>query len=188
MANGNQNGAPVADPANGATFTDLDNQDVTTPGFIRLPVCSPDMAFAAWSQSDGPSTEVANYPCIPPQLLGYCDTSDFVDKTSAASPLVSDCQALIRKIQARAPADRVDHEVENGFGQQHEIEKEGTCIFGVQAIGKDGNIDFHVGGQDIVDIITTSIEKFGGSGRVGASGSMLCKGTVKSQWVEWGLY
>lgn len=188
MANGNQNGAAIADPSNGATFTDLDNQDVTTPGFIRLPVCSPAMAYAAWSQMGGPSTEVDNYPCIGPQLLGFCDESDFVDKTSAASPLVSDCEQLMRNLQAGAATDRGDFLIENAFGLQHAISNSGTCIFGVQGIDKNGNGDFHVGAQDIVDIITDSIKKFGSSGRVGASGGMFCRGTVKPQWVEWGLY
>ena len=146
------------------------------------------MAFAAWSQLDGPSTEVDKYPCIGPQLLGYCGTSDFVDKTSAASPLVSDCQQLIRNLQAGAATDRGHFTIENAIGSQHAIANYGTCIFGVQGIGKDGNGDFHVGAQDIVDIITNSIEMFGSTGRVGASGGMSCTGTVKPQWVEWGLY
>ncbi|KAJ4303941.1 hypothetical protein N0V88_001542 [Collariella sp. IMI 366227] len=33
-ANGNQNSGVIADPANDATFNDLNSQDVTTPGFI----------------------------------------------------------------------------------------------------------------------------------------------------------
>ncbi|KAJ9136984.1 Glycoside hydrolase family 18 protein [Coniochaeta hoffmannii] len=43
----------------------------------------------------------------------------------------------------------------------------GNCRFGIQALNKHGNVEFHVGAQDIVDIISNSIT---------------------SQDVEWGLY
>ncbi|THC93608.1 hypothetical protein EYZ11_006923 [Aspergillus tanneri] len=58
---------------------------------------------------------------------------------------------------------------------------------GFQGKGKKGNINFRVGSQDIIDIISHSIEKFARSGKVGAKGRMSCKGTV-GQDVEKGLY
>ncbi|KAB8076113.1 hypothetical protein BDV29DRAFT_170801 [Aspergillus leporis] len=61
-------------------------------------------------------------------------------------------------------------------------------MFDVQGKGKNGNIDFHVGAQDIVDIITDSVNKFGGFGKVGSKGEMTCEGTVKGQKGVWELY
>ncbi|EAW24042.1 uncharacterized protein NFIA_036140 [Aspergillus fischeri NRRL 181] len=54
--------------------------------------------------------------------------------------------------------------------------------------GKNGNVDFHIGAQDIVDIISDSVRQFGGSGKVGSKGEMSCKGTVKGQTAEGALY
>ncbi|KAK9444431.1 chitinase [Metarhizium brunneum] len=70
----------------------------------------------------------------------------------------------------------------------HQIEEYGNCRFGVEGDGKNGNIDFNIGGQDIIDIINDAIRMFGSSGRVGAKGNMDCKGTIKKQNVDWGLY
>jgi hypothetical protein len=81
-----------------------------------------------------------------------------------------------------------DWEVENAIGSQHQLVQFGSCAFGVQGQGKNGNVDFYIGAQDIVDIITDSVRQFGGSGKVGAKGVMSCDGTVKGQQVEWGLY
>ncbi|KAK3934190.1 hypothetical protein QBC46DRAFT_300262 [Diplogelasinospora grovesii] len=182
--NGNTNGGNVVDPSVKSTFDDLYNQDVTTPGYIRIPVCSPAMAFAAWDQVNGPSTGTPGYPCIPAMGINDCGDSTFVDQTSDASPTVEDCLGIVNNIQGTAG----DWEVENALGDQHQLVGFGSCNFGVQGDGKNGNIDFHVGAQDIVDIINTSIQKFGGSGKVGSKGEMSCKGTVKGQNVNWGLY
>ncbi|KAL4745304.1 hypothetical protein BDW72DRAFT_211523 [Aspergillus terricola var. indicus] len=180
-ANGNQNGGAVPDPEDKATLESLFDQDITTPGFIRLPVCDPDMAFKAWEQ--GYTTE-ENYPCIPHKSPDYCRDSTFVDQTSDASPSVEDCMQIVKNIQGTDG----NWEVENAIGNQHQLVQYGGCAFGVQGIGKDGNIDYYIGAQDIVDIITDSVNKFGGSGKVGAKGEMECDGTVKDQTVEWGLY
>lgn len=184
LQNGNTNGGGPADPTNSGTANDLFNEDVTTPGFIRIPVCSPGMAWKAWNGPGGPSTSTPNYPCITPQGKDDCGASTFVDQTSSASPLVSDCQQLVKNIQGTDG----EWEVENAIGSQHQLVQFGECKFVVQGQGKNGNIDFHVGAQDIVDIINDSIQKFGGIGRVGAKGVMSCRGTVKGQDVEWGLY
>ncbi|KAG2017090.1 hypothetical protein GB937_005687 [Aspergillus fischeri] len=79
-------------------------------------------------------------------------------------------------------------EVENAIGSQHQLVQYGTCAFGVQGKGKNGNVDFHIGAQDIVDIISDSVRQFGGSGKVGSKGEMSCKGTVKGQTAEGALY
>ncbi|KAL2023348.1 hypothetical protein VTK56DRAFT_3086 [Thermocarpiscus australiensis] len=69
IQNDRKNGAPIADPTNTVTFDDLKNHDVTTPGYIRLPVCSADMAFLAWATASTHGHEdLASqpyYPCVP---------------------------------------------------------------------------------------------------------------------------
>ncbi len=161
---------------------------MTTPGFIRLPVCNPGVAFAAWSQDGGPSVEVDNYPCIGLQSIGYCDTSTFQGDTTDASPLVSDCQLLVQDILDRGQYQRVEHNVLTG--PQSSIESHGTCVFGVQSdyVAAKANAAYKVGGQDIIDLITDSISRFSYNGKVGASGGMDCKGDLSSQWVKWSLY
>ncbi|EXV01258.1 chitinase (glycoside hydrolase family 18) [Metarhizium robertsii] len=187
-SNGNQNTNTSPDLGKLADAESLGRQDITAPGYIRMPVCSPAVARKAWIGSDdGPDTTAAGYPCVVPKNDDYCGDSTFVDQTSGASPPVSDCLKLVEKIQARPQP--TDHEIENAIGSQHQIEEYGECKFGVQGNGKHGNIDFHVGGQDIIDIINDSIKRFGSSGRVGAKGNMDCKGTTfKRQNVNWGLY
>jgi hypothetical protein len=180
--NGNQNGGQSADITNSGTLSDLMNKDFTTPGFIRLPVCSADMAFTAWGSVTDRTTP--NWPCVIKPSPDDCGDSTFVDQTSDASPSVSDCMGIVNNIQGT----QGEWEVENAVENQHQIVQNGNCKFGVQGTKINGNIDFHVGAQDIVDIITQAVKQFGGSGKVGAKGEMSCKGTVKGQDVEWGLY
>lgn len=49
-------------------------------------------------------------------------------------------------------------------------------------------VNYVIGAQNIVDIISTLIDKFGGSGKVDAKGRTDCDGTVKQQDVEWDFY
>ncbi|ERS97228.1 hypothetical protein HMPREF1624_06559 [Sporothrix schenckii ATCC 58251] len=63
QANGLANDAPVADPSDPTTLTDLYNQDITTPGYIRLPVCTGPVADYAWLVNRDKSAP--NWPCIP---------------------------------------------------------------------------------------------------------------------------
>jgi hypothetical protein len=97
---------------------------------------------------------------------------------------VADCLAIVSNIANTSG----EWEVENAVGDQHQLVQSGTCRFRVQGKGKNGNIDFHVGGQDIVDIIHSSIQKFGASGKVSATGEMQCKGDVKQQKVGWEIF
>lgn len=99
---------------------------------------------------------------------------------------MSDCLQIVTNLQNAPNAG--EWEVENPIGNQHELVSAGNCKFGVQGTSKDGNIDFHVGSQDIIDVTNESVKRFGGSGKVGSKGQMSCKGTVKGQGVEWGLY
>jgi len=58
--NGRKNGAEVADPTNDGTMDNVLDLDVTTPGFIRIPVCSADRAFQSWDTADKGSS--SHYP------------------------------------------------------------------------------------------------------------------------------
>lgn len=183
VQNGNANGGAQTDPKNSGSLDDLMEQDVTTPGFIRIPVCSADLAYKVWSDTSI-KKDVEGYPCYVKPSISDCESSSFIDQTSAASPSVADCMGIVNNIKGT----QGEWEVENAIGKQHQLVQFGDCKFGVQALNKKGNVDFNVGAQDIVDIITESIKRFGGGGRVGAKGRMDCKGTVNSQDIEWGVY
>ena len=79
--NGNANGGAQTDPTNDGSLDDLMDQDITTPGFIRLPVCSPDVAFAAWADISI-DTNTENYPCVVKPSISDCEDSSFEDQTS----------------------------------------------------------------------------------------------------------
>jgi hypothetical protein len=179
--NGNANGGAIADPANSGTLDQLYDQNITTPGYVTIPVCSPDTAQAAISAKQ---STVANYPCNALQAISDCGDSTFVDQTSDASPSVDDCLQIVANIQNTLG----EWEVENAVEEQHQLVQYGTCKFGVQGTAINGNVDFHVGAQDIIDIIHSSISMFASNGLVGAKGEMDCNGDVKQQSVEWGLY
>jgi hypothetical protein len=42
-----------------------------------------------------------------------------------------------------------------------------------------------LGGQDVIDIINTAIEKYGSGGKLGVKGQIACKGNVKDQATTW---
>ncbi|AEO70565.1 glycoside hydrolase family 18 protein [Thermothielavioides terrestris NRRL 8126] len=183
QANGNANGGPTASTNQGSTLDDLLNSDVTTPGFINIPVCSADLAYQVWSDLSIDKS-VPNWPCYIKPSPDDCQDSSFIDQTSDASPSVDDCMGIVHNIQGT----QGEWEVENAIGEQHQLVQYGSCKFGIQGLNKQGNVAFYVGAQDIVDIITDSIKQFGGSGKVGAKGYMDCRGNVNDQDVEWGLY
>lgn len=179
------NGGKIADPSDKSTLEELLKQDVTTPGFVRLPVCSPERAFDSWlGVNRKPDTSAPNYPCSLKLGIGNCGSTDIVDQTSDASPKVSDCMQIIKNIEGTDG----EWSVEAVVGSHHQIAEHASCRFGVQAKSVNGNAQFFVGAQDIIDIINDSVRQFGGSGRVGTKGTMSCKGSVKGQDIEWGLF
>lgn len=181
-ANNNKNGASAADPSDDKTLEALFDQDVTTPGFIRLPVCSAEKAHKAWEQPK-PDTSNPNYPCVDLPLPDLCGDSTFVDQTSGASPKSSDCLQIAKNIGKGGTWD-----VEAIVSNHHQLLQYGTCVFGVEAMGVTGNVQVFLGAQDIIDVITDAVDKFGGSGKIGAKGKMKCNGNIKRQEIEWGLY
>ncbi|CAN8105483.1 unnamed protein product [Discula destructiva] len=173
--NGNANGGGPADPTNPGTINDLfDRLDITTPGFIRLPVFSAGRAFESWAKGDKGSTP--NFPCDRLPGKNSCSVATFVDQTSGGSPKVEDCRQIITIIQDDI---QTDWTTQVAGGSQRKIASFGSCRFGIEATKIDGNVSFTVGGQDVIDIII---------GRVGAKGIMQYNGNIKGQQVEWGIY
>ncbi|RYO82101.1 hypothetical protein DL762_006788 [Monosporascus cannonballus] len=185
LQNGKTNGGGVVDPINnGAARNDLLNMDITTPGFVRLPVCSPDRAFQSWETGTKGGSD--NYPCDIPPGKDRCGPSTFEDRTSDASPSVSDCLQIIRNIEGDASTE-FTHRITG----HREILSYGSCAFGIERTGGTGGaVQFKVGGQDVIDVINDAVKQFGGSGKVSARGVMPCDGTTAGTSVNvlWGIY
>ncbi|EYB33358.1 hypothetical protein FG05_10561 [Fusarium graminearum] len=185
--NGKKNTAKYDDLVAGDLNTDdLLNLDVTTPGIMRLPVCSPERAYQSWDTTSKGSS--AFYPCDIPPGQRSCKASTFTykDDTSNASPLASDCEIMISNFQNDGSTKWTTQTADR---QHRELGHYGTCAFGVEATKLNGNIHFHFGGGDLTEAITTAIKKFKKNGKIGASGTVDCAGnTSKSQPVLWGIY
>lgn len=85
LQNGKSNDGSFVDMSNKGTQMDILDNDITTPGFVRLPVCSPNLARQRW-QNGAPGD--ADYPCNIPRGPDLCGHSTFEDRTSDVSPLV----------------------------------------------------------------------------------------------------
>ncbi|KAK6356033.1 hypothetical protein TWF718_000407 [Orbilia javanica] len=182
LHNGKTNGGSGLGLVNDASvWNGLFDADITTPGVIRLPVCSPERAFRSWRTSSKGSS--GNFPCD--TLLGkdLCSASTFEDKTSGASPLVSDCLQIIANIEGN-PSSKW---TQRNTGQR-KIVKYGSCAFSIEQAGD--TLEFEVGGQDVIGIINDAIDKFGSNGKVGAKGVMSCGGTTAGTHVNvlWELH
>lgn len=109
-----------------------------------------------------------------------------MDQTSDASPKIGDCRQIILNIQDDGSTDWTTQVVGKN---QREIASHASCHFGVEATKVDGNVNFVVGGQDVIDIINDAIAQFGNKdGLVGSKGEMSCNGNVHDQAVSWGIY
>lgn len=187
-----QNGRANDDPVGGRPNVfdsnvkkDLFDLNIRIPGFMKLPVCSPERARQTWDTSDGRHGSTPNWPCDVPPGRGYCGMSTFEDRTHGGSPLISDCLQIIRNIEGDGTTEW-RHQV---AGKPHrEILSFGSCRFGIEATHIGLNVDFRVGGQDVIDIINDSVQKFGKNGRVAARGEMECSGSNNGQGVLWGIY
>jgi hypothetical protein len=183
-ANDMKNGGKL-DPINNAKVrSDLIDVDITTPGFVMLPVCTGDRAFQSWETTKKGSSDY--YPCDIPPGRDTCGDSSFENQTSDASPKVSDCEQIIKNIEGDGSTD-FTHDITG----HRELLSFGSCAFGVERTGGTGGaVMFTVGGQDVIDIIRQSIKNYGGGGKVGAKGVMPCDGTTAGTTVkvEWGIY
>ena len=185
--NGNENGGGKADATDSGTFNALRNSDITTPGFMRLPVCSESLARESWENADSTDAtrDKEGFPCNNDNGKSYCTTSKstYVKETSGGSPLIEDCLALVKKIQGTKKY--WDKPIERQFG----IVGSGTCTFGITGKGRKGNANEKVGAQDVVDIIRYAAKHWGaGETRMGGKGTMQCDGNIKRQKVNWAIY
>jgi hypothetical protein len=114
-----------------------------------------------------------------PSSNDECGASTFINNSSPASPTVSDCLRIASNI-ALGGTWQVS------VANLHKIVQYGTCAFGVTAVVGE-NVLFHVGNQDIIDLIHSSIDMFQWDGLVGAQGQMWCNPKM-SEKVQWEIY
>lgn len=183
QANNNANGGSLADPSIQQTVDDLSDRNYTTPSFINIPVCTPEIAETTQDASSTTSEE-PNYPCVVVPSPNDCGTSTFTDVTSGASPLVTNCQQIVTNIAGTQGS----WEVECTVSEQHQLVQYRTCAFRVTGITGTSDVNFNVGAQDIVDLITSSIQMFASGGLVGASGNIACQGDAGNDNINQGLY
>ncbi|KAH7024975.1 uncharacterized protein B0I36DRAFT_251289 [Microdochium trichocladiopsis] len=162
--------------------------DITIPGFIRLPVCYPDVAFASWDLVDEIGHQrgaTPNWPCDALEGNKLCGTETYRDETKSDSPSVEDCMQIVKTI---TPDTDTQWTMEVVGKKWREIGKGGHCRFSVRASKINGNIVFYVGGQDVIDIIKEAVKQYGKSGKVAAGGNFDCGGSAVKQYAEWKIY
>ena len=185
--NGNENGGGKANPKDSGTFDSLKKMDITTPGFMRLPVCSETLARKSWENADktDATRNKEGFPCNNDNGKSYCTTSKttYIEETTSGSPLIDDCLVIVKNIQGTSGS--WIKPIERQFG----ILNFGTCTFGIEGKGRKGNVDEYVGAQDVVDIIRYTSKHWGhGTGKMQGKGVMQCDGNIKKQEVHWAIY
>lgn len=100
----------------------------------------------------------------------YCDVNGYTytNEGSGGSPLVSDC------LQLNANIDK-DGNWRVMEDTQHQIAQYKTCAYGVEPFNKPSLDIVVIGNGDIITTISESVKRFGGTGKVGASGTMWCQ-------------
>ncbi|KAH7079713.1 putative necrosis-inducing factor-domain-containing protein [Paraphoma chrysanthemicola] len=112
-----------------------------------------------------------------------CGDSTFVNQSSGGSPLIADCQQIVRNIAGGGTW------TVSVVKSHRQLVSYGTCVFGVD--GDGGGLFVHVGNGDISDLINDSIKRFAWQGKVGAKGHMQCQnidGGITYAGLNWGLY
>lgn len=160
------------------------NGDITTPGYMTIPVCNVNVAWDNWVQHGAKPKGVSGWPCSIYPSPNDCQDSSFVDQTSDASPPVDDCMGIVNNIKGT----QGEWTIQTAGKSQHKIASYGDCKFGVEARNLHGNVEFHVGAQDIIDIITEAASLYGSGGKLGAEGNVSCWGNVNDQDIKWGIY
>ncbi|RYP62222.1 hypothetical protein DL771_009821 [Monosporascus sp. 5C6A] len=191
VKNGLKNGAdPGSVDLNNNDATDaLYNMDITTPGFISLPICSPVVAWKSWDATIGDvgspgKGSTPNWPCDAVKGLSKCGEYEYDEgSTNDDSPSVTDCEQIIRNIQGDTTTDWTQDVV----GKPWRDIKANGCKFSFRASKINGNSVFYVGGQNIIDLIEKSVKDYAKDGKVSASGHMTCGGSAVKQWTEWKL-
>ncbi|PPR07959.1 hypothetical protein CVT24_002541 [Panaeolus cyanescens] len=118
-------------------------------------------------------------------MINNCGSSTFINQSSTASPLVKDCQQIVRNISGSGTWT-------TPLWRQRKLVSYGTCAFGVEGVMPLGITGFKVGNSDIVDLINDSIKLFQWKGKVGAKGEMRCQPEpaigMPHIKVEWTIY
>ncbi|KAB5583669.1 putative necrosis-inducing factor-domain-containing protein [Coniochaeta sp. 2T2.1] len=151
------------------------------PHFILLPLALLLGAVSAASPSSPDNTTPA-VTFEPGKSVSDCKDSTFSQETNPfGSPLVKECQVIVKNI-----AGGGTWSVETVTGSFHQLVQFGTCAFGVQV--KSASAFVHIGNQDIMDVITTSIGRFAEGGRIAATGTMPCQSGAVWDSVYWSIY
>ena len=112
-----------------------------------------------------------------------CDESAFFGETTSESPMVKHCQQLAWNIRNGGTWT-----IETVMDQNHQLAQYRSCAFSAHAL--DATVpSAHIGNQDIIDLITTSVARFARDGLVAAHGYMACQtGMASHVNVTWGIY
>ncbi|KAB5566607.1 putative necrosis-inducing factor-domain-containing protein [Coniochaeta sp. 2T2.1] len=116
-----------------------------------------------------------------------CGPSSFRNQRDNASPSIEDCLRMTANMANAGYWDVM------ATGRLVHVANSGTCVFSVTAKVIDRGFDefFFVGNQDIIDLINSSVQKFGSRGKVAAQGEMECisyAGNDHRTHVQWAIY
>jgi hypothetical protein len=94
-----------------------------------------------------------------------CGSSTFVSETANDSPLISDCQSVVKGIAAKGSSY-----LESGYCGNPKLLQVGTYSFGLHRSSTVHENAVYIGSDDIVDVINNAIKKVwlegnGGGGR-----------------------
>lgn len=182
MQDGKNNDAKPADPTDPKVMSRLIEEDHTTPGYVRLPVCDENLALKNWKDSDDNKSLKTkdHFPCNSRDNPTFCGASTFVDQGSDASPPISDCLGIVKNIHGG--------DYNKGVGVHHKLLTNGKCVFGVYG-GAHGSVTYRIGDQDVIDAINGAVKRFSRSdGKIGAKGVFSCQGDASQEEVTWGLF
>lgn len=108
-----------------------------------------------------------------------CDDTTLINKTSGASPLVSDC-AEVRDYYRRDNGYFRATIIEAGRSDWCRLVITRSCVFGIKTKNIGGT---EVGSSNIADLVELSINSFQWNGRIGAEGETTCADhRAKTQW------
>jgi hypothetical protein len=115
----------------------------------------------------------------PGNSVNDCGGSSFDNQSSGGSPRVDDCRQIAANIAGGGTWTI-------NVGDTRQLVQYGTCAFNA---GSSQDL-FHVGNQDIIDLINDSISRFEWNGLVGSKGHMTCQDAFGNEnvGVNWGLY
>lgn len=138
------------------------------------------------------ATDPTKYFTKKTKQASLCGDSTFFDNTTAWSPEVADCNKLIEKVKdaGKGYYTVIFPGLSPGVtspSPQSLAYSGGNCYFAINGVQEYN----WIGSQDIQDIITDSITKFGQNGKIAASGAVPCSGGGRNEaslTLDWKLY